>query len=107
MSSRLFVLMFLEVLIISPVVVFGEDGNFQVGNENVGAQGGAQIDPEAGFQETTFGGGERPKCANIIDRNMRDCEEEELSKKQMIISAVVFGALFLFGLVLGVLDYCW
>jgi hypothetical protein len=83
---------------------------FEAGNENVGMQGSANVDANLGTEEHTFGGGERPKCSNFIDRNMRDCEEEEQDEGwnfEMILGAVVFGALSLFGLVLGILDYRW
>jgi len=60
------------------------------------------------MQEKTWGGGQKPKCQNIIDRNVRDCEDEEFQwNSETIAGAVVSLALFLFGLVLGVLDYRW
>jgi len=108
MASRLCVFMLLQMLAIFPLGVLSEDHDFQVGDENVGAQGGVEVNPDAGFEERTWRGGERPKCKNNIDRNMRDCEDEEQSwGTEQIIGAVVLAALFVFGLVLGVLDYRW
>ena len=108
MASRLCIFVLLQMLVIFPICVLSEDHDFQAGGENFGVQGGVEVDPDAGFEEKTWKGGEKPKCKNNIDRNMRDCEEEEQSwGTEQIIGAVVLAALFVFGLVLGILDYRW
>jgi len=108
MASRLCVFVFL--LAIFPGSVLSDNHDFEAGGENFGVQGGVDVDPDAGLEEKTWVGGEKPKCKNNIDRNLRDCEEEEDDGQwttERILGAVVLLALFIFGLVLGVLDYCW
>jgi hypothetical protein len=90
------------------MTVLSQNQEFQAGDEHFGAQGAANANLDAGLEQKTWKGGEKPKCKNNIDRNMRDCEEEEFTwNTETIIGAAVTAVLFVLGLVLGVLDYCW
>jgi len=108
MASRLCVFVLLNMLALLPMIVLSQNQEFQAGNNHVGAKGAVEVNPDAGFRKKTWKGGEKPKCQNNIDRNMRDCEEEEVPwNTERIIGTIVAAALLLLGLVLGVLDYCW